>query len=250
MYLEPSQGCTGDIARVACKNILPVGDWGTRKGMVQPAEQALDKEVLRQLGLRVHVLRKGRRHSNCQRTENRPETGKHLYPAPWGPTHIWPRKLLQGTEFAFKDVVTRQTADTLWWLVWPRFCFTCAFCLFVWLVCFWFFFFHSAWNKGKLARQMHVKSNARAWLSHTMRCCARLCEWALGGESQRTRSTLGGHGLVHKGNGICFISRVRGTRVCWIQLHWVGFLHNDIPLVQENAPLNISRKIICLCSCT
>lgn len=57
--MEPSQGCTGDIARVACKNILPVG---TRKGMVQPAEQALDIEVLRQLGLRVQVIRKGRRH--------------------------------------------------------------------------------------------------------------------------------------------------------------------------------------------
>lgn len=31
--------------------------------------------------------------------------------------------------------------------------------LFGWFVVF---FFHSAWNKGKLARQLHVKSNARA----------------------------------------------------------------------------------------
>lgn len=59
MCLDPSQVYPGNTDRLKYKHVLPVRPWGTRRGMMQPATQALDLECLEQLALRVQALRKG-----------------------------------------------------------------------------------------------------------------------------------------------------------------------------------------------
>lgn len=233
MYLEPSQVYTGNITRLKCNHVLPERLWGTRKGMIQLAAQALDLEFLRQLSLRVQALTRGGRRQEVHpqtMAENQIPTKSRNLEAPVSTS--------KGTKICGLYASGQENSALLCW------------------ICLWGCYYANCWQVilDCLGFVFVFCTLPGIRSSQPGRCMSKVMPKPVCPIQQSQRySTLWGHGSVHRGGGICFISRMLhysrwalpffGTSP---SRHEAVLLHKDISLqgyCVGNRPLNICRKI-------
>lgn len=239
MYLDPSQVYTGNITRLKCNHVLPERLWGTRKGMIQLAAQALDLEFFRRLSLRVRALTKGDRRQEVHpqtMAENQIPTKTRNLEAP-----VYTNK---GTKICGLYASGQENSALLCW------------------ICLWGCYYANCWQVilDCLGFVFVFCTLPGIRSSQPGRCMSKVMPKPVCPIQQSQRySTLWGHGSVHGGGGICLISRMHhcsitadepclssgpallGMRLC---LFTKIFLYKDI--VREIGPWISAEKYLSL----